>query len=128
MKFSWERNLVVLWIGVFFAYGLSYCHFISTDLLEHGAWRRESFGNAGPALPLVLRLASALISPYWGSLADKYGRKPMLIRSGFSLAALYLINYFVHDPYVSGCPHIPGASGRLRSGGDRSCGDEHARG
>lgn len=24
----------------------------------------------------------------------------MLIRSGFSLAALYLINYFVHDPYV----------------------------
>lgn len=45
-------------------------------------------------------LASALISPYWGSLADKYGRKPMLIRSGFSLAALYLINYFVHDPYL----------------------------
>jgi DHA1 family multidrug resistance protein-like MFS transporter len=24
----------------------------------------------------------------------------MLIRSGFSLAALYLINYFVHDPYL----------------------------
>lgn len=55
-------------------------------------WSGVSFG--------ITFLASALISPYWGSLADKYGRKPMLIRSGFSLAALYLINYFVHDPYV----------------------------
>lgn len=55
-------------------------------------WSGVSFG--------ITFLASALISPYWGSLADKYGRKPMLIRSGFSLAALYLINYFVYDPYV----------------------------
>lgn len=101
MKFSWERNLVVLWIGVFFcstAYSISIPFlpiFLNTELgvenhLE--TWSGFAFG--------ITFLASALISPYWGSLADKYGRKPMLIRSGFSLAALYLINYFVHDPYL----------------------------
>ena len=101
MLFSWKRNLVVLWIGVFFcsmAYSISIPFlsiFLSDELgvsnhLE--IWSGVSFG--------ITFLASALISPFWGSLADKYGRKPMLIRSGFSLAALYLINYFVHDPYV----------------------------
>ncbi|BBH22240.1 MFS transporter [Paenibacillus baekrokdamisoli] len=101
MKFSWERNLIVLWIGVFFcstAYSISIPFlpiFLNTELgVEHNleTWSGFAFG--------ITFLASALISPYWGSLADKYGRKPMLIRSGFSLAALYLINYFVHDPYV----------------------------
>jgi MFS family permease len=101
MRFSWKRNLIVLWVGVFFcstAYSISIPFlsiFLSDELgvtnhLE--IWSGVSFG--------ITFLASALISPYWGSLADKYGRKPMLIRSGFSLAVLYLINYFVHDPYV----------------------------
>ncbi|AZN39663.1 MFS transporter [Paenibacillus albus] len=100
MKFSWERNLVVLWTGVFFcsmAYSISIPFlpiFLNTELgVEHHleAWSGIAFG--------ITFLASALISPYWGSLADKYGRKPMLIRSGFSLAVLYLLNYFVQDPY-----------------------------
>jgi DHA1 family multidrug resistance protein-like MFS transporter len=101
MIFSWKRNLIVLWVGVFFcstAYSISIPFlsiFLTDDLgvtnhLE--IWSGVSFG--------ITFLASALIAPYWGSLADKYGRKPMLIRSGFSLAALYLLNYFVHDPYV----------------------------
>ncbi|WP_151733182.1 MFS transporter [Paenibacillus tengchongensis] len=101
MKFSWKRNLIVLWVGVFFcstAYSISIPFmsiFLSDQLgvTEHlELWSGISFG--------ITFLASALISPYWGSLADKYGRKPMLIRSGFSLAALYFINYFVQDPYV----------------------------
>ncbi|WP_308640608.1 MFS transporter [Paenibacillus nuruki] len=99
--FSWKRNLVVLWLGVFFcstAYSISIPFlpiFLKADLgvtsnLE--IWSGVAFG--------ITFLASALISPFWGSLSDKYGRKPMLIRSGFSLAALYLINYFVTDPYL----------------------------
>ncbi|UQZ37559.1 MFS transporter [Paenibacillus sp. PK3_47] len=101
MKFSWKRNLIVLWVGVFFcstAYSIS-IPFMSIFLSDQlgvtnhlEIWSGVSFG--------ITFLASALISPYWGSLADKYGRKPMLIRSGFSLAALYLINFFVTDPYV----------------------------
>ncbi|MDM5279498.1 MFS transporter [Paenibacillus silvae] len=100
MNFSWKRNLVILWIGVFFcstAYSISIPFlplFLSSDLgvrdhLEF--WSGLAFG--------ITFLASALVSPFWGSLADKYGRKPMLIRSGYSLAVLYLINFFVQDPY-----------------------------
>ncbi|WP_028591885.1 MFS transporter [Paenibacillus massiliensis] len=101
MDFSWKRNLVVLWIGVFFcstAYSISIPFlpiYLNTELgvtdrLE--IWSGVAFG--------ITFLASALISPFWGSLADKYGRKPMLIRSGFSLAILYFLNYFVNDPYA----------------------------
>lgn len=102
MDFPWKRNLAVLWIGVFFcstAYSISIPFlpiFMNTELgigenrLE--LWSGVAFG--------ITFLASALISPFWGSLADKYGRKPMLIRSGFALSLLYLINYFVHDPYL----------------------------
>jgi MFS transporter, DHA1 family, multidrug resistance protein len=100
MDFSWKRNLVVLWIGVFFC-GMAYTItvpflpiFLHEDLgIVHGlkAWSGVSFG--------ITFLFSALISPFWGSLADKYGRKPMLIRSGFSLSAVYFATFFVHDPY-----------------------------
>ncbi|MFP4978210.1 MFS transporter [Paenibacillus sp. CN-4] len=100
MKFSWKRNLVVLWIGVFFcstAYSIS-IPFLSIFMAEElgvdnhlELWSGVAFG--------ITFLASALVSPFWGSLADKYGRKPMLIRSGFSLAVLYFLNYFVYDPY-----------------------------
>ncbi len=101
LSFSWRRNLVILWIGVFFcstAYSISipflpiYLH-TNLGINEHlEVWAGISFG--------ITFLASALISPYWGSLADKYGRKPMLIRSGFSLAVLYIFNYLVTDPYM----------------------------
>ena len=100
-SFLWKRNLLVLWTGVFFcstAYSLSIPFipiFLHNELgvTSHlTLWSGFAFG--------ITFLASALISPYWGSLSDKYGRRPMLIRSGFSLAALYMLTYFVHDPYV----------------------------
>ena len=68
--------------------------FIAHDLgvTEHlTLWSGVAFG--------VTFLAGALISPYWGSLSDKYGRKPMLLRSGFALSAVYILYFFVKDPY-----------------------------
>lgn len=101
MELRWKRNLFILWIGAFFcamAYTLSIPFipiFMQEDLGIHSGlevWSGITFS--------VSFLASALIAPYWGSLADKYGRKPMLIRSGLSLSAVYFINYFVNDPYT----------------------------
>ncbi|KUO94819.1 MFS transporter [Ferroacidibacillus organovorans] len=43
-------------------------------------------------------LAGALISPVWGALADRYGRRPMLIRSGIALTVLYAAMAFVKTP------------------------------
>jgi MFS transporter, DHA1 family, multidrug resistance protein len=100
MEISWKRNLYVLWTGIFFcsmAYSMSIPFlplFLNRDLgvenhLE--TWSGLAFG--------ISFLASALIAPYWGSLSDKYGRKPMILRSGFSLAIIYMLTYFVNDPY-----------------------------
>ena len=101
MEFPWRKNLYVLWLGVFFcstAYSISIPFiplFLHNDLgiRSHlSEWSGVSFG--------ITFLASALIAPYWGSLADKYGRRPMLIRSGYSLTALYVATFFIHNPYL----------------------------
>lgn len=100
MEFPWKRNLYVLWLGVFFcstAYSMSIPFmslFIAHDLgvTEHlTLWSGFAFG--------ITFLAGALISPFWGSLSDKYGRKPMLLRSGFALCAVYILNSLVQNPF-----------------------------
>lgn len=48
------------------------------------------------ALPSV---AFAILSPMWGSLADNYGRKPMLLRAMFGGAAVLVLQGFVSDPW-----------------------------
>lgn len=100
MNFPWKRNLYVLWFGVFCtstAYSMVIPFltlFINKDLgveSHVSLWSGIIFG--------MTFLASAIIAPYWGSLADKYGRKPMLLRSGFSLCAVYILMSLVHNPY-----------------------------
>lgn len=100
MDTSWKRSLYILWIGVFFcgmAFSMSVPFlslFISSELKvtsNLSLWSGIAFG--------ITFLASALIAPFWGSLADKYGRRPMLLRSGFSLCAIYILTAFVQNPY-----------------------------
>jgi len=97
----WKRNLYVLWLGLFFnhmAFTLSvpfFPLFLHNDLgvgsgLE--VW-------AGVSVSISF-LISALCAPYWGSLADRYGSKLMLVRSGVGLAVAHFANYFVHDPWT----------------------------
>src|SRR5690606_13671692 len=37
--------------------------------------------------------------PVWGKLGDKYGRKPMAVRAGFSLSLIYLLTSFAAAPW-----------------------------
>ncbi|MDF2726275.1 MAG: transporter, partial [Paenibacillus sp.] len=100
MDFSWKRNLFILWVGCFLvsmAYSVSIPFmsiFLQDDLgvdnhLE--AWTGVIFA--------ITFLAGALIAPFWGSLADKYGRKPMMLRAGICLSACYFLYYVVSNPY-----------------------------
>ncbi|WP_079913532.1 MFS transporter [Paenibacillus sp. 32352] len=100
MNFSWKRNLFVLWIGTFLvsmAYSVSIPFmsiFLQEDLGVHNhleAWTGVIFASTF--------LASSLIAPFWGSLADKYGRKPMMLRAGICLAIAYFLYYIVQNPY-----------------------------
>ncbi|MCZ8511560.1 MFS transporter [Paenibacillus filicis] len=100
MSYSWKRNLFILWIGSFLisaAYSVSIPFmsiFLQDDLgvSDHlEAWTGTIFA--------VAFLTSALIAPFWGSIADKYGRKLMMLRAGFCLSITYFLYFIVQNPY-----------------------------
>jgi DHA1 family multidrug resistance protein-like MFS transporter len=44
-------------------------------------------------------LVGAFMAPLWGALADKYGKRKMVIRAGLSLAVIYALIAFVRNPW-----------------------------
>lgn len=44
-------------------------------------------------------LVGAIMAPVWGSLADKYGKRKMVIRAGLCLALIYGLIAFVQTPW-----------------------------
>lgn len=44
-------------------------------------------------------LIGAIMAPVWGMMADKYGKKKMIVRAGLSLAVIYSLIAFVQSPY-----------------------------
>lgn len=92
---DWRRNLAILWFAQFTAiFGFAFAFpflplFIARDLGVHNSHDLAIWtGAAGSAAGL----ASAAVSPLWGALADRYGRKSMLVRAmiggGVTVAAL----------------------------------------
>ncbi|HXN00790.1 MAG TPA: MFS transporter [Candidatus Dormibacteraeota bacterium] len=81
---DWRRNLAALWLAEFTAIlGFSFA-FPFLPLFLH----RELHIPNGPELAFwsgisasATGFALALTSPIWGKLADRYGRKPMLVRA-----------------------------------------------
>jgi len=81
---NWRRNLVALWLAEFTAiFGFSFAFpflplFLAQDLGVRSAHDLAFWtGLVGSASGWSLALAS----PVWGVLGDRYGRKPMVIRS-----------------------------------------------
>ncbi|OXM84797.1 MFS transporter [Paenibacillus rigui] len=96
---TWKRNLWLLWIGCFItsASFSMVIPFLPLFLLHIGVsqhiemWSGLLFSSAF--------FAGALSSPYWGAMADKYGRKPMIVRAGLVLCVIYLLTSLVTNPY-----------------------------
>ncbi|WHY78446.1 MFS transporter [Neobacillus sp. WH10] len=96
---GWKRNLWVLWIGVFFtsASFSMVIPFLPIFLPQIGV--NENVEIWSGVLFSAAFFAGAIASPFWGSVADKYGRKPMIIRAGFCLFIIYTLTAFVTNPY-----------------------------
>jgi DHA1 family multidrug resistance protein-like MFS transporter len=96
---GWKRNLWVLWIGVFFtsASFSMVIPFLPIFLPQIGV--NENVEMWSGLLFSAAFFAGAISSPFWGSVADKYGRKPMIIRAGFFLFLIYTLTAFVTNPY-----------------------------
>jgi DHA1 family multidrug resistance protein-like MFS transporter len=98
---DWRRNLVALWFAEFTAiFGFSFAFpflsiFISQDL---GVAQGHDLDLWTAAAGSVSGLTMAIASPIWGVLGDRYGRKPMLIRSMLGGAITVGLIFFVQTP------------------------------
>ncbi len=98
---NWRRNLAALWFAEFMAiFGFSFAFpflpiFLNRDLgVQPGAdlylWTAASASASG--------ISMAIASPIWGLLGDRYGRKPMLIRSMLGGAITVGLIFFAQNP------------------------------
>lgn len=98
---TWKKNLLVCWFGVFAtSSGTSQITPILPLYVEHlgihniariEQWSGIAFG--------VTTLIMAVFSPIWGHVADKYGRKPMLLRASLGMAIVISSMGFVQSVY-----------------------------
>ncbi|HFU3966974.1 TPA: multidrug efflux MFS transporter [Streptococcus suis] len=82
----WKQNLKVAWLGNFLT-GTSFTlvmPFISVFVEELGVGPGQVEYYAGLAVS-ANAFAAAVMAPIWGSLADRYGRKSMMVRAAFAM-------------------------------------------
>jgi len=96
---NWKTNLAVIWVsqllsiaGFFFA--LPFGPYYIQELGVHDPSRIKFWvALFGAAPPLSL----AIFSPLWGVLADRYGRRLMLLRANFGAAVVLGAMSMVHS-------------------------------
>lgn len=91
---QWRKNLFVLWAGTFVA-GMSFSivsPFMPNILREVGVGENLKLWT-GIAISASF-LISTFMAPVWGALADKHGRKVMIVRAGLGMAVIYVVMAF----------------------------------
>ncbi|MDD9272216.1 MFS transporter [Paenibacillus sp. GCM10023248] len=85
---KWKRNLFILYVGQFLAMAStsSITPFLPLYLQELGLTDPKKVLFWSGMIYGANLLTAFLFSPLWGRLADKYGRKMMLVRSGLGMA------------------------------------------
>ena len=99
---SWKRNLTVIWFTQFlaisaFSLALPFAPFFIQDLgvTDSSAikfWAAVSQSATGISL--------AIMAPIWGVLADRHGRKLMMLRANFSAVVVLFCMAFSPNVYV----------------------------
>ncbi|MBV7392455.1 MULTISPECIES: multidrug efflux MFS transporter [Enterococcus] len=100
MKVNWRRNLFVTWIGCFFT-GASFSlvlPFIPVYVEQLGTPASQVDIFAGLAIS-VNALGAAIFSPLWGNLADRKGRKMMMVRAAAGMTITMGSLAFVPNAY-----------------------------
>ncbi|VBB09013.1 Hypothetical protein LUCI_4299 [Lucifera butyrica] len=97
----WKRNLFVCWFCVFaISSGMSQIAPILPIYIEHLGVHNTAAIERWSGIAFGINFISlAIFSPIWGKAADKYGRKPMLMRASLWLALIGSSMGFVHNVY-----------------------------
>ncbi|MDR0199923.1 MAG: MFS transporter [Streptococcaceae bacterium] len=83
-----SHNLFTLWFGVFMA-GVGFSAimpFLPLYIAQLGHFNKSTLNILSSVTFAVTFIMTAIISPVWGRLADKYGRRPMLLRASLGMA------------------------------------------
>ncbi|WP_026263766.1 multidrug efflux MFS transporter [Paenibacillus terrigena] len=97
----WKRNLIVCWFGMFVTgVGMSQIAPIMPLYIKQlGVDDPASIAQLSGIAFGITFIISAIFSPIWGQAADKFGRKPMLLRASLGMAIVVGCMGFVHHVY-----------------------------
>ncbi|MEN6391687.1 MAG: multidrug efflux MFS transporter [Syntrophomonas sp.] len=97
----WKRNLLVCWFGMFVVgIGMSQIAPVLPLYIRHlgvnSTTLIEQFSGIAFGVTFIV---SAVFSPIWGRAADKWGRKPMLLRASLGMALVVFSMGFARNVY-----------------------------
>jgi MFS transporter, DHA1 family, multidrug resistance protein len=97
----WQVNLIVLWLGQFLVMGgmTMIVPFLPLYLQELGMKDPHEVATWAGIIFAGNFVTSFLFQPIWGGLADRYGRKVMLLRSGFGMAVVMTLMGFAGNAW-----------------------------
>ena len=97
----WKRNLYVCWFGLFVGgVGMSQLAPVLPLYIKHlgidNTALIEQFSGIAFGVTYII---SAIFSPIWGQAADKFGRKPMILRASLGMAITIFSMGFAQNVY-----------------------------
>ena len=90
---NWKRNLAVVWLGCFLT-GAAFSlvmPFLPLYVEQLGVTGHSALNMWSGLVFSITFLFSAIASPLWGGLADRKGRKIMLLRSALGMAIVMML-------------------------------------
>lgn len=98
---NWKRTLYILWVANFCAAaGMSLIiPFLPLYLEQLGIHSTHAVARWSSWVFAAQFVTSFAFQPMWGALADKYGRKPMLLRAGIGMGVITTLMGMVGAPW-----------------------------
>jgi DHA1 family multidrug resistance protein-like MFS transporter len=98
---SWKKILYISWCIIFF-HGVGMAMlipFLPLYLKELGITNVRALSVWSGIIIGATPLAAGMLAPFWGTLSDKYGRKPLILRSTFGISIFVFLISQATDVY-----------------------------
>ncbi|MDQ0299020.1 DHA1 family multidrug resistance protein-like MFS transporter [Salibacterium salarium] len=98
---NWKKNLYILTVSIFIVMAAMtmIVPFLPLYLQELGVTDPAKVSTWAGLIFGINFFSAFLVSPFWGRLADKHGRRLMVLRSGFGMAIVMILMGFATGPW-----------------------------
>jgi MFS family permease len=121
---NWKRNLTVAWLFFTGAAFSLVMPFLPLYVEQLGVTGHSALNMWSGLVFSITFLFSAMASPFWGGLADRKGRKIMLLRSALGMAIIMALMGVAQNVWQFLIARAAGPAGGIYS--QRECPDCHA--